>query len=197
MEHSLPRDPDSRGARRRWSPSAVAALELVILVALGVVLLAKPVSQHVQQAAEKKVFAPVKAKPRVATPVGKPKLSRAETSVIVLNGNGRSGAAAARRGARPHARLHDRHRRQRSAQRLHAHARDVPSRLPPRGRPARTRPEGEDRRAARRAPPADMMGAHLALDHRLLATHFPAFTQARARSSGPPGVHCFPAGSSV
>ena len=94
MEHSLP------PVRSPWRTatlvaSAVAALELVLLVALGAVLLAEPVSQHVQQAAEKKVFAPVtKAKPRVPAPVGKPKLSRAQTSVIVLNGNGRSGAAA-------------------------------------------------------------------------------------------------------
>ena len=93
MEHSLPH------VQSPWRTAtliacAVAALELVILVALGVVLLAKPVSEHVQQAAEKKVFAPVKAKPRVATPVGKPTLTRAATSVIVLNGNGRAGAAA-------------------------------------------------------------------------------------------------------
>ena len=94
MDHSLPE------IRTPWRTatlvaSALAALELVALVGLGAVLLAKPVSQHVQQAAEKKAFAPVKAKPRVATPVGKPKLTRAETSVIVLNGNGRSGAASA------------------------------------------------------------------------------------------------------
>jgi hypothetical protein len=77
--------------------SAVAALELVVLVVLGVMLLAEPVTQHVRQAAEAKVFAPIKPKARAAakTPVGKPKLSRAATSVIVLNGNGRSGAAAA------------------------------------------------------------------------------------------------------
>ena len=135
MDHSLPE------IRTPWRTatliaSALAALELVVLVALGVVLLAKPVSQHVQQAAEKKVFAPVKAKPRVATPVGKPKLTRAETSVIVLNGNGRSGAASDGRGEGPQARLHDRQRRQRSAQRLHADARDVPSGLPSRGESA-------------------------------------------------------------
>ena len=75
--------------------SAVAALELVVLVVLGVMLLAEPVSQHVRQAAEAKVFAPVKPKPRVAAPLGKPKLARPKTSVIVLNGNGRAGAAAA------------------------------------------------------------------------------------------------------
>ena len=43
--------------------SAVAALELVLLVVLAVMLLAEPVSQHVRQAAEAKVFAPVKPKP--------------------------------------------------------------------------------------------------------------------------------------
>jgi hypothetical protein len=75
--------------------SALAALELVLLVVLGVMLLAEPVTQHVRQAAEAQVFAPVKPKPRTAPAVGKPKLSRAETSVIVLNGNGRAGAAAA------------------------------------------------------------------------------------------------------
>ena len=75
--------------------SAVAALELIVLVVLGVALLAKPVSDHVRQAAEAKVFAPVpKPKPPAKTPVGKPKLTRGETSVIVLNGNGRAGAAA-------------------------------------------------------------------------------------------------------
>ena len=93
MDHSLPE------IRTPWRTatlvaSAFAALELVALVVLCAVLLAKPVSQHVQQAAEKKLFAPAKAKPRVATPIGKPKLTRAETSVIVLNGNGRSGASS-------------------------------------------------------------------------------------------------------
>jgi len=75
--------------------SAVAAAELVILVLLGVTLLAKPVSEHVRDAAEAKVFAPVTPKPRAAASAGVPKLSRAETSVIVLNGSGVSGAAAA------------------------------------------------------------------------------------------------------
>jgi hypothetical protein len=93
VEHSLPQ------VRSPWRTatlvaSAVAALELLVLVVLGVALLAKPVSDHVRQAAEAKVFAPVKPKPRATTPAGKAKLSRAETSVIVLNGNGRPGAAA-------------------------------------------------------------------------------------------------------
>jgi hypothetical protein len=94
VEHSLPQ------VRSPWRTatlvaSAVATLELVMLVVLGVALLAKPVSDQVRQAAEAKVFAPVKPTPRpAATPAGKPKLSREDTSVIVLNGNGRAGAAA-------------------------------------------------------------------------------------------------------
>lgn len=95
MEHSLPQ------IRSPWRTatlvaSAVAALELVLLVVLAVLLLAEPVSQHVRQAAEAKALAPVK--PKRAVPkkpqAGKPKLTRAQTSVTVLNGNGRSGAAA-------------------------------------------------------------------------------------------------------
>lgn len=93
MEHSLPQ------VRSPWRTatlvaSAVAAFELVVLIVLGVALLAKPVSDQVRRAAEAQVLAPVKPKPRAAAPVGKPKLTRAETSVIVLNGNGRAGAAA-------------------------------------------------------------------------------------------------------
>jgi hypothetical protein len=77
--------------------SAVAALELVLLVVLAVMLFAEPVSQHVRQAAEAKVFAPVKPKAHAPQKpqAGKPKLTRAQTSVTILNGNGRSGAAAA------------------------------------------------------------------------------------------------------
>jgi hypothetical protein len=75
--------------------SAVAAVELVALVIIGVVLLAKPVSEQVRQAAQAQVLAPVRSKPPRTPAVGAPKLPRAETSVIVLNGNGRAGAAAA------------------------------------------------------------------------------------------------------
>lgn len=92
MEHSLPQV-SSPWRTATLVASAVAALELVILAVLGVMLLADPVSQHVRDAAEAKVFAPV-AKPRPAATIDEPKLSRAETSVIVLNGNGRAGAAA-------------------------------------------------------------------------------------------------------
>lgn len=94
MEHSLPQ------VRSPWRTatlvaSAVAALELVLLVVLGIALLAEPVAQHVRKAAEQQVLAPVAKKKPAAKPApGAPKLTRAETSVTVLNGNGRAGAAA-------------------------------------------------------------------------------------------------------
>lgn len=78
--------------------SAVAAVELVILMVVGVTLLAKPVADEVRQAAEARVFAPLEPVPAQPRPepakVGAPKLTRAETSVLVLNGGGRTGAAA-------------------------------------------------------------------------------------------------------
>jgi hypothetical protein len=99
VEHSLP----SIDAARHWRTatvvaSAVAALELVILVATGVALLGKPVAQRVREAATRSVVAPPPARkvtaPAKKKPTAAPKLTRTETSVLVLNGNGRSGAAA-------------------------------------------------------------------------------------------------------
>jgi len=79
--------------------SLVAAVELVLLLGLAFLLLAKPLSHAMQRHAEATAFAPVKkhAAPvvRKQAPIGLPKLMRAETGVFVLNGNGRSGAASA------------------------------------------------------------------------------------------------------
>ena len=97
VEHSLPQ------IQTPWRTATVvlggvAAFQFVLLIVLLVALLAEPVSQHVAKAAEQKVLAPVaKEKPRGKTPAAPaaPKLTRAETTVLVLNGNGRSGAAHA------------------------------------------------------------------------------------------------------
>jgi len=94
VEHSLPQVETTPWRTATVVTSAVAILELVALVILGIVLLAKPVSEHVRQAAEAQVLAPVKQSTNRAAPVGAPKLTRTETSVIILNGNGRAGAAA-------------------------------------------------------------------------------------------------------
>jgi hypothetical protein len=97
MEHSLP-SPVSVGPWRTATIVAVllALLELVALVAAGAALFGPSVAHGVQQAAVRRVFAPIKAVPLAHQPKpGPPTLSRAETSILVLNGNGRAGAAAA------------------------------------------------------------------------------------------------------
>jgi LytR cell envelope-related transcriptional attenuator len=76
--------------------SAVAALELVLLVVAAVALFARPLSHHVQDAAARRAVAP-KPPPARAEPAKarKPSLTRSDTSVLILNGNGVTGAAAA------------------------------------------------------------------------------------------------------
>jgi hypothetical protein len=82
----------------RWRAAALgiavlAALELVVLGAIGFKAFAKTVSRDVQTAALNKVAGPAPVKHRVAA--GRPTLPRDETGVLVLNGNGIAGAAAA------------------------------------------------------------------------------------------------------
>jgi hypothetical protein len=79
--------------------STVAAIELVVLVGAGVALLAKPLARHMRAEAQARAFAPVVKKPKVAAIPARPKekaprLARTRVSVLVLNGNGRQGAAA-------------------------------------------------------------------------------------------------------
>jgi LytR cell envelope-related transcriptional attenuator len=75
--------------------SAVAAVELVIIVVAGVALVGKPLSEKMRSAArDRSLGGPVAAeakKPRIGPSV--PRLSRTDTSVMVLNGNGVAGAA--------------------------------------------------------------------------------------------------------
>lgn len=77
--------------------SAVAAVELVIIVVAGVALVGKPLTEKMRDAARNRSLgAPAPAapkKPKIASSV--PRLARGETSVMVLNGNGVSGAAHA------------------------------------------------------------------------------------------------------
>ncbi len=97
MDHSVPQiDLVARPWRTATLvASAVAALELVVIVAAGVAFFGKAVSHDVTRAAVHHVFAPVKAAAPAPQP-GRlaPLLARADTSVIVLNGNGRAGAAS-------------------------------------------------------------------------------------------------------
>lgn len=77
--------------------SLIAAIELVVLVIAGFALVAKPLAHAMQKRAEVHAFAPAKHKAqKVAAPVvhAAPKLTRFQTDVLVLNGNGRAGAAS-------------------------------------------------------------------------------------------------------
>jgi hypothetical protein len=79
--------------------AAVAAVELVLLVMIGGALLAKPHASHTRSKASK----PVATKSATPAPTAsaahrKPvaaELPRRKVKVVVLNGNGRQGAAAA------------------------------------------------------------------------------------------------------
>lgn len=81
--------------------SLIAGIELVLLVVLAFLLLAKPLSHAIQHRATatasaapiKHTSTPAAHKMIKPAPVGKPKLARAATHVLVLNGNGRAGAA--------------------------------------------------------------------------------------------------------
>ena len=75
--------------------TAVAAVELVLIVVLGVALVGKPLSEKMRNTAQERstgITAPIATKkPRIGSPVAR--LSREETTVLVLNGNGVTGAA--------------------------------------------------------------------------------------------------------
>jgi LytR cell envelope-related transcriptional attenuator len=81
--------------------SLVAAVELVLLLVAVFMLVAKPLSHAMQRRAAAAAFAPVKQPAPVIPkqqPIGLPKLMRSETGILVLNGNGRTGAASSAAG---------------------------------------------------------------------------------------------------
>jgi hypothetical protein len=83
--------------RATIAASLIAAVELVVLLVAGFALVAKPLSHAMQRQAQVHAFAPAKhAAKKIAAPVvhAAPKLTRFQTDVLVLNGNGRAGAAS-------------------------------------------------------------------------------------------------------
>jgi LytR cell envelope-related transcriptional attenuator len=97
VEHSIqqPLDLVHPWRTRAIVAAAVAALELVVLVVAAVVLAAKPITRHLQHEATARALGPAPAKHHAKPAPEQPTLTRAETSVLVLNGNGEAGAAAA------------------------------------------------------------------------------------------------------
>jgi len=98
VDHPLP----SLDAVRPWRTatlviSAIAAVELAVIVAAGVVVFGRAVAKRVEKAAVHQVLAPAKttATP-VNAPAGKAAQPRSHTVVTVMNGGSISGAAAGR-----------------------------------------------------------------------------------------------------
>jgi hypothetical protein len=85
--------PASRWRTATLVASALAALEFAVLLAIGVTVLGRSVAHNVQNAAYAKVSGVKAPRPPKPAPPGKPKLTRARTDVLVLNGSGVSGAA--------------------------------------------------------------------------------------------------------
>jgi hypothetical protein len=94
--------PTSDALIRPWRRATIlatliAAVELVALCAAGFALLAKPLAHAITQQAQARAFTPVKkhaAKTAAPRAVAAPTLTRFQTHVYVMNGNGRSGAAS-------------------------------------------------------------------------------------------------------
>ena len=100
MDHPLP-VPDA--LIRPWRTAAyvaaaIAAVELVLLLVIGGGAVMGAVSDRLELAAQERVLAPAKPVKKAAahrpTPPPAAKLPRSRTVVMVLNGNGRTGAAA-------------------------------------------------------------------------------------------------------
>ena len=131
--------------------STVAAFELVLILILGVALLGKPLSERMRDTAQQRTLGiETQAKPKPKIGSSKPQLARGETSVLILNGNGVSGAAHATAARGRGARLLDRRCRQREPDGLHALGRHVPAGVPRRGDAPGARPADQNRRPARR-----------------------------------------------
>jgi hypothetical protein len=99
MEHSIrqPLDLASPWRARAFLAAAVAGFEFVVIAVVAIALVARPLSHHFRHAAVPRAAAPaakLKAVPKRTVPTHA-MLSRGETSVLVLNGNGRTGAAGA------------------------------------------------------------------------------------------------------
>ena len=90
---SAPRQLDHPWRTATIVASGVAAFELILLLIVGIALLSKPLSAQAKNAAETRALGienvPSRPEPKSTT------LSRSQTSVLVLNGNGIAGAAAA------------------------------------------------------------------------------------------------------
>ena len=72
----------------------IAAVEAVVILVAAVVLAVRPVAHHLRSSNASSAALDLRGKTGPDTPAGKATLTRRQTTVMVLNGNGRTGAAA-------------------------------------------------------------------------------------------------------
>ena len=74
--------------------AAIAAVEAIVILVAGVVLAVRPFAHHLRSSNASSAALDLRGKTGPDSPVGKATLTRRQTVVMVLNGNGRTGAAA-------------------------------------------------------------------------------------------------------
>lgn len=101
MDHSLVSSielPAHSWRRLSLTLGTLAAIEALVIVVAAVVLVAKPFAHDARTSAARHSSSPkldLKGKTGLDTPAAKPTRTHRQTVVMVLNGNGRSGAAGA------------------------------------------------------------------------------------------------------
>lgn len=103
MDHPLSAPSSPEALVRPWRIAAfvavaIAAVELVVLLVIGGNALLHTVSHRVEHAATQRALGPTAAQTRTVRHHARPpaaRLPRSHVRVLVLNGNGRTGAAAA------------------------------------------------------------------------------------------------------
>jgi len=106
LDHSLVSSielPARSWRKLTFTLGTIAILEALVILVAGIVLVAKPFAHHLRQSALRQ-SAPAldQTKTGPDSPVGKARLTHRQTVVMVMNGNGRSGAAAASAGRLRH-----------------------------------------------------------------------------------------------
>jgi hypothetical protein len=99
MEHSFVQPVASPWRARAFLAAAIAGLEAVVILGAAIVLVARPLSHRIRHDATAPAAAAPAPKhahrPKTAAAEDHAMLSRGETTVLVLNGNGQQGAAGA------------------------------------------------------------------------------------------------------
>ena len=98
MEHPLTLDEIRPWRTTALVASTIAVLELAVIVVVGIAVFGEPLAAKAKDAAVERALPPAPQETARPAPVKRaaepaPKLARGETAVLVLNGNGETGAA--------------------------------------------------------------------------------------------------------